>query len=491
MKKFLIHLLFLLTSLLHCRHTLDVSLTQLNQQLPQVNIAFSNPSSQKPSEFCYATISDWQKALAHLPENPNWNLNNIKKSLKNYENTVLSTEEWIHALKKCAQVLTEEYKTASWVDHKKLSNDILNLISFGKQPPLQSFVQKLSVPQNATIAFWGDLHGSVHSLVRNLQVLKKNGYLNDDFSLTQKGKKQNFFMIFLGDYVDRGKYGIEIWYTLARLKYANPDRVCIIRGNHEDASFNRQGGFVSEFPAKFTDNDQIKSAYSVIFNLYNLLPCAVFLGTQGSTEYVQCCHGGLEIGFNPQKLLTNSAQFQVIEELDQQKPLKDIQTALSFSLSENITAMDLFLEKKGEDCYKDFLRSNHTLQNWSDIGFMWNDFYIDTTTVSKCNKGRGIAFGKQIIHDFLHYFSTPNAEIKAVFRAHQHNDASGGKMLTNLQKNGGLVKLWNDKEPTVLTLCSAPDAPTLNFNYDFFLLITVKKNYKDWIFNPQSTPLKR
>ena len=41
-------------------------------------------------------------------------------------------------------------------------------------------------------------------------VLVENGYLQDDFTVAPvwKGK---FFMLFLGDYVDRGAYGGRLW----------------------------------------------------------------------------------------------------------------------------------------------------------------------------------------------------------------------------------------------------------------------------------------
>ena len=42
------------------------------------------------------------------------------------------------------------------------------------------------------------------------------------------------YMVFLGDYVDRGFYGTEVLYTIMMLKIANPEKVILLRGNHED-----------------------------------------------------------------------------------------------------------------------------------------------------------------------------------------------------------------------------------------------------------------
>lgn len=68
------------------------------------------------------------------------------------------------------------------------------------------YVQKLLLPADAVVAVFGDFHGSLHSLLRELNALADRGYLQDDFGVTPAWQGR-FFMLFLGDYVDRGLFG--------------------------------------------------------------------------------------------------------------------------------------------------------------------------------------------------------------------------------------------------------------------------------------------
>ena len=49
--------------------------------------------------------------------------------------------------------------------------------------------------------------------------------------------------IFLGDYVDRGYYSVETMSLLTCLKIRWPDRVTLVRGNHETRSVTQTYGF--------------------------------------------------------------------------------------------------------------------------------------------------------------------------------------------------------------------------------------------------------
>lgn len=76
----------------------------------------------------------------------------------------------------------------------------------------------------------GDIHGSLHDLLRILNYINVNQYK----------------ILFLGDYVDRGSFSLECISLLFSLKILFPDQYFLLRGNHEFDAVCAQYGFRKE-----------------------------------------------------------------------------------------------------------------------------------------------------------------------------------------------------------------------------------------------------
>jgi protein phosphatase len=62
----------------------------------------------------------------------------------------------------------------------------------------------------------------------------------------ENGDIESYDYLFLGDYVDRGNHSLETMCLLMALKVKFPDKIHLLRGNHEDKWINQAFGFAEE-----------------------------------------------------------------------------------------------------------------------------------------------------------------------------------------------------------------------------------------------------
>ena len=252
-------------------------------------------------------------------------------------------------------------------------------ISFRNLEAGDSFVEKTIIKNQGDpaqiILLMGDIHGSVHALLRNLLVMFQAGWLRDDFTLAD-----NVNLVFLGDLTDRGLYGIESIFTVLKLKLATWDRVHIVRGNHENASQVERYGFFHEIDAKYNPRIalQIEELY---WRFCATLPSAKFFGVDDGTKkrFIQCCHGGLAQSHDVVPFLKRS-NYRRFEHID------DV-AAMSYQWNDVCCTPGGARIPEGVDAKQDFLRS---IETYEDRGSGISPLPGDLRFWMPSGRGRGI-----------------------------------------------------------------------------------------------------
>ena len=123
----------------------------------------------------------------------------------------------------------------------------------------ESNVQRIDSP----VTVCGDIHGQFYDLRELFKVgiaLKKRlssfwsplicfTCLNDSDQVGGDVPDTNY--LFMGDFVDRGFYSVETFLLLLALKVRYPDRITLIRGNHESRQITQVYGFYDECLRKY------------------------------------------------------------------------------------------------------------------------------------------------------------------------------------------------------------------------------------------------
>lgn len=374
--------------------------------------SFDNSAVAKAMADRHHTFSQWYDAC-----------NNALDS--DTSETIVSAEQFKHTIKQFLRVAHNQITdTKAWLNTNKIHKELPDAFI--------PYVQKLHLPAQSIAAFHGDLHGNVHALNSYLASLAHKGYLDkqNPFRII----KDNFYLIFLGDYVDRGDFGVETIYTILRLKIENPDHVFMVRGNHEDLHLNERYGFVNELTQKF-GNAADATMIELLQKVYNSLPVALYLGLgkPQARDYILCCHGGWEVGYDPVDFLKSrsSVKYHAFDTLERKSMLAKLSHSVRHELHDNLPRHEYATNMKIDGPTTPV-----------HLGFLWHDFMCDSgASTIEYHEGRGWKLGKPLIEDLRTRLDEHDIHLRAIFRAHQHAD----KPLFSMMLEDGIAKLWEPK----------------------------------------------
>ena len=135
---------------------------------------------------------------------------------------------------------------------------------------------------------FGDIHGNLKDLLVYEKIYWPSGPTLNPCQF-----------VFLGDYVDRGEYSLEVVLYLFSSMLVAPQQFFLLRGNHETAVINRGFTFYTELQTKLGQSFGAKM-FERLNQVFDHMPLAAAI--DGS---IFCCHGGVPCNeSNPTKAVT-------------------------------------------------------------------------------------------------------------------------------------------------------------------------------------------
>ena len=163
----------------------------------------------------------------------------------------MDIDKWIEQLRDCKCISEKEVKILC----EKVKEILIE----------ESNVQPVSAP----VVVCGDIHGQFDDLI---ELFRIGGFVPET----------NY--IFMGDFVDRGYNSVETLLLLLALKVKYPDRVNLIRGNHESRQITQVYGFYDECFRKYGSIN----VWRYCTDLFDYIALAALIDKK-----IFCVHGGL------------------------------------------------------------------------------------------------------------------------------------------------------------------------------------------------------
>jgi protein phosphatase len=179
-------------------------------------------------------------------------------------------------VKDISQVIREALKVKA-EEFLSVIDELLSLLTdeMKKTKKLEINGRLVKVEPTGEAVVVGDIHGDIESLA---YILKNCNFL----------ESKDMLLVFLGDYGDRGAYSAEVYYTVIKLKLDHPEKVVLMRGNHEGPEdlLAYPHDLPIQFRARFGEKGTL--AYTKIRQLFNYLYNAVYI-----KKRLLMVHGGL------------------------------------------------------------------------------------------------------------------------------------------------------------------------------------------------------
>jgi hypothetical protein len=351
--------------------------------------------------------------------------------------------------------------TMNWEPPYTNEDDDMSMILYINKPDIEYLI-------------FGDFHGSLSTFIRHLLRLRSYNIIDDNGILDPK-----YNLIYLGDIIDRGKFGYEIIIILYILKILNPQSIFLNRGNHEEMKINKRYGFKDELKIQFGVDNII---YTKINNIMKYYHSALIIKNPSTNKYIYLSHGGLPTLLNPLYIIKKPTNSDSESESDSDSESESDEDMIDESIVTNILSKDIsiILDPIIEEIIKCTQRTtfiSKTFYTNNNITIRWNDFnskYSSNTNIRELYGTQIHTIGPKILRDAY------DLGIELIIRGHQDSFANSTLLVNGLDTDDGLFDI-NQIDKT-----NDFDNYRIRTTNDFYIQIIDKNNNQN-----ESTGIKQ
>lgn len=269
----------------------------------------NHPTSDSMYHLMESSIDPLVSTNEHIKNIPNrtnqLEIMNYYKKYKNWRtrlpNAELPTIQPFYTLNRKRQIM-DTVRQAFEIQLAYVQQFIPDILTKEKQCQLNegSFIYQIKLEPGEKLIIFGDFHGSLHTFIRHLFRLYLLGVINlENYQISD-----DYRIVFLGDVVDRGNYGLDIIYLISKIMMVNNNNEklkCIFnRGNHEERELIKHYGFIQEINGKKINEGNVReTTRNFIIGLFELCSSAVVF--HYNTSKYWCCHGGIPVEYKLSK----------------------------------------------------------------------------------------------------------------------------------------------------------------------------------------------
>ncbi len=134
-----------------------------------------------------------------------------------------------------------------------------------------SFILATQVKKNDKMVIFGSIQGAFHSLIRDLQELKKQGIIDESLKIIDP----HYYILFNGSVIARSAYGLQTLFVILLLMEQNPDKVFYLKSDYDQDELWLDGELIQQLDIIYRKSKN--KVIALLKRFITILPSAFYV----------------------------------------------------------------------------------------------------------------------------------------------------------------------------------------------------------------------